>query len=138
MAIDAEETKHLLLELNERDGPAFKIKNDPRVTTVGQFLRKTGLDELPQLVNVLLGDMSLVGPRPLPVKEDNQCASWQQRRLDTKPGITCLWQISKSRKISFDDWMRLDLQYLRRRSAWFDVSLLLRTVKAVVLGRVGH
>jgi len=138
MSHDAEQIKHLLEDLNERDGPAFKIKDDPRVTMVGKLLRATGIDELPQLINVLKGDMALVGPRPLPVVEESECSTWQQRRLDTKPGITCLWQISKSRKMSFDEWMRLDLYYLRKRSLVYDASLLIRTVTAVVLGRVGH
>jgi lipopolysaccharide/colanic/teichoic acid biosynthesis glycosyltransferase len=138
MSIDAEETKHLLHERNERDGPAFKIKNDPRVTRVGRFLRATGIDELPQLINVLKGDMAIVGPRPLPLAEEHECSPWQRRRLDTKPGITCLWQISKSRQMTFDEWMRLDLKYLRKRSPLYDASLILRTIKAVVTGRVGH
>lgn len=138
MVVDAEALKHLLIERNERDGPAFKIKHDPRVTRIGGFFRKTGLDELPQLVNVLRGDMSIVGPRPLPVGEESQCASWQQRRLDTKPGLTCTWQISKSRKISFRDWMRLDLRYGARRSPFYDAILMIRTIAAVILGRVGH
>ena len=138
MSNNAEQTKHLLEDLNERDGPAFKIQNDPRVTTIGKFLRATGIDELPQLINVLKGEMAIVGPRPLPVAEDEKCSTWQQRRLDTKPGITCLWQISKSRKMTFDEWMRLDLHYLKKRSFRYDVALVLRTVKAVFLGRVGH
>lgn len=138
MSNNAEQTKHLLEDLNERDGPAFKIQNDPRVTPIGKFLRATGIDELPQLINVLKGEMAIVGPRPLPVVEDEKCSTWQQRRLDTKPGITCLWQISKSRKMTFDEWMRLDLHYLKKRSFRYDVSLVLRTVKAVFLGRVGH
>lgn len=138
MSENAEQTKHLLEDLNERDGPAFKILNDPRVTRVGKFLRATGIDELPQLINVLKGDMAIVGPRPLPVTEDQACSTWQQRRLDTKPGITCLWQISKSRKMTFDEWMRLDLHYLKKRSLFYDASLIIRTIKAVFTGRVGH
>ncbi|MEQ1824414.1 MAG: sugar transferase [Pirellula sp.] len=138
MVVDAEERKAKLQELNERDGPAFKITNDPRVTMVGKFLRKTGLDELPQLWNVLVGHMALVGPRPLPCSEDAKCENWQRRRLDTKPGLTCIWQISKSRKVSFDEWMRMDLRYAKKRSIPSDIGLLCKTVMAVVRGRVGH
>lgn len=138
MVVDAEELKAKLHALNERDGPAFKIKNDPRVTLVGKFLRSTGIDELPQLWNILIGNMAIVGPRPLPCHEDAQCKTWQRRRLDTKPGLTCVWQISKSRDISFEDWMRMDLQYSRERSVRSDVSLVFKTVMAVFLGRVGH
>jgi len=138
MVVDADELKEKLRELNERDGPAFKIKNDPRVTRVGSFLRSTGLDELPQLWNVLIGEMSIVGPRPLPVDEDALCEQWQRRRLDTKPGLTCSWQIAKSRKIPFDDWMRMDIQYASTRSLKNDLSLMFKTVAAVLLGRVGH
>jgi lipopolysaccharide/colanic/teichoic acid biosynthesis glycosyltransferase len=138
MVVDAEELRAKLHALNERDGPAFKIKNDPRVTLVGKFLRSTGIDELPQLWNILIGNMAIVGPRPLPCDEDAQCKTWQRRRLDTKPGLTCFWQISKSRDISFEDWMRMDLQYSRKRSVRSDVSLVLKTVMAVFLGRVGH
>lgn len=138
MVVNAEELKAILREHNERDGPAFKMARDPRVTRVGKILRSTGLDELPQLWNVLIGDMAIVGPRPLPCDEDAQCAVWHRRRLDTKPGLTCTWQISKSRKVSFEDWMRMDLRYSDRRSIARDVSLVLKTVMAVVLGRVGH
>ena len=138
MVVDAEELKAKLHALNERDGPAFKIKNDPRVTLIGKFLRSTGIDELPQLWNILIGNMAIVGPRPLPCHEDAQCKTWQRRRLDTKPGLTCVWQISKSRDISFEDWMRMDLQYSRKRSVRSDVSLVFKTVMAVFLGRVGH
>ena len=138
MVMDAEGLKGKLKELNERDGPAFKIKDDPRVTTIGAFLRKTGLDELPQFWNVLIGDMAIVGPRPLPCIEDAQCELWQRRRLDTKPGLTCIWQISKSRKISFSDWMRMDLQYADSITIFGDIRLIFKTVKAVVLGRIGH
>ncbi|MCY2974914.1 MAG: sugar transferase [Planctomycetota bacterium] len=138
MVVDADELKDKLREMNERDGPAFKIKNDPRVTRVGNFLRSTGLDELPQLWNVLISEMSIVGPRPLPVDEDALCEQWQRRRLDTKPGITCSWQIAKSRKISFEDWMRMDIRYATTRSFKNDLKLMFKTVAAVVLGRVGH
>jgi lipopolysaccharide/colanic/teichoic acid biosynthesis glycosyltransferase len=138
MVIDAEELKSKLQELNERDGPAFKIKNDPRVTSVGKFLRATGIDELPQLWNILIGNMAIVGPRPLPCSEDAKCKVWQRRRLDTKPGLTCTWQISKSREIPFDEWMRMDLNYSRRNSILSDISLVFQTVMAVVKGKVGH
>jgi lipopolysaccharide/colanic/teichoic acid biosynthesis glycosyltransferase len=127
-----------LLDRNERDGPAFKISNDPRTTLVGRFLRATGFDELPQLFNVLRGDMALVGPRPLPVGEAAQCEPWQRFRVEVKPGLTCYWQISKSRKISFSQWMRLDLMYVRNVSFLLDLKLLFKTVVAVFLGRVGH
>jgi lipopolysaccharide/colanic/teichoic acid biosynthesis glycosyltransferase len=138
MVVDAEDLKCRLQECNERDGPAFKMKYDPRVTRVGTILRKVGFDELPQLVNVLRGEMSLVGPRPLPLVEDQQCASWHRRRLDTKPGLTCTWQISKSRQMMFDEWMRLDLAYAGKRSLPRDIRLMCKTVIAVFLGRVGH
>lgn len=138
MVIDAEELKEKLLQLNERDGPAFKIQNDPRVTRLGKFLRKTGVDELPQLWNVLMGHMAIVGPRPLPCNEDAMCEVWHRRRLDTKPGLTCIWQISKSRKISFSDWMRMDLRYADKRTIVGDIRLMFKTVMAVFLGRVGH
>lgn len=133
-----------LRERNERDGPAFKITRDPRTTLVGRFLRATGFDELPQLYNVHrvynvhLGDMALVGPRPLPVDEAAQCLLWQKRRVDIKSGLTCFRQIAKSRNISFPDGMRLDLHYVRNASFILDLRLLARTVIAVFLGRVGR
>ena len=138
MVVNAEELKVNLQESNERDGPAFKMRNDPRITTLGRILRSTGIDELPQLLNVFLGHMSLVGPRPLPVDEASQCAVWQKRRQEVKPGLTCFWQISKSRNYSFADWMRLDLQYSRRVGLGLDLRLILKTFVSVFLGRVGH
>ncbi len=137
MVVGAEDLQSELQERNERDGPAFKITCDPRTTVVGRFLRATGFDELPQLYNVLRGDMALVGPRPLPVEEAAQCLPWQKSRADIKPGLTCFWQIAKSRNISFPDWMRLDLRYVRSVSFILDLRLLARTVIAVFLGRVG-
>jgi lipopolysaccharide/colanic/teichoic acid biosynthesis glycosyltransferase len=127
-----------LQERNERDGPAFKISDDPRTTLAGRFLRATGLDELPQLINVFKGDMALVGPRPLPVSEAAQCEPWQRVRLEAKPGLTCFWQISKSRKVTFAQWMRMDILYVRNMSVMVDLKLILKTVGAVFLGRVGH
>lgn len=138
MVVEAEELKEKLHQLNERDGPAFKIKNDPRVTRLGGLLRKTGIDELPQLWNVLVGHMAIVGPRPLPCDEDAKCKVWHRRRLDTKPGLTCIWQISKSRNVSFSDWMRMDLKYTDRRTIASDIGLMFKTVLAVFMGRVGH
>lgn len=138
MVSDAEELKASLLQLNERDGPAFKMSDDPRTTMIGRFMRAIGLDELPQLFNVLRGDMALVGPRPLPVHEANQCLPWQKRRIEAKPGLTCFWQVDKSRDVAFEDWMRMDLKYARNTSPFLDLQLLVRTVSAVFLGRVGH
>ncbi len=138
MVVGADGQKAALMESNERDGPAFKMARDPRVTKIGGILRKIGLDELPQLWNVLIGDMALVGPRPLPCHEDAQCLPWQRRRLDTRPGITCTWQIAKSREVTFDEWMRMDLSYSDSKSFSKDVGLLFRTVFAVLRGRVEH
>ena len=132
MVVDAEDRKRSLAELNEQDGPAFKIKADPRVTPIGAFLRKTSLDELPQLWNVLRGDMSLVGPRPLPCDEQNQCEGWYHQRLDVAPGLTCIWQVEGRSTVLFDEWMQMDRDYIRSRSAMLDLMLLLRTVLAVV------
>ncbi len=121
---------------NELDGPAFKMKADPRVTWLGRILRKTSIDELPQLWNVVKGDMSLVGPRPLPTYEVEKFEPWQRRRMSMRPGITCLWQISGRNKVtSFDDWMRLDLEYVDRWSPALDLKILLKTLPAVLRGR---
>jgi lipopolysaccharide/colanic/teichoic acid biosynthesis glycosyltransferase len=133
MTPDAEARKGELLDANEQDGPAFKMVNDPRVTRLGRALRQTSIDELPQLWNVLMGDMSLVGPRPLPVPESNACATWQRRRLDVTPGITGPWQVEGRGVMSFVEWIRSDVRYIRSRSLLQDVKLLLLTLPAVVL-----
>ena len=136
MKSNAEQLKHELQAMNEMSGPVFKLANDPRITPFGRWLRKSSLDELPQLFNVLRGEMSLVGPRPLPVDEVrhfNDLA--HRRRLSVKPGLTCLWQISGRNKISdFKDWVRLDLQYIDNWSIWLDLTILVRTIPVVLLG----
>ena len=132
MVHDADRHRHRLRHLNECDGPVFKMNRDPRVTRVGRFLRVTSIDEIPQFVNVLLGDMSLVGPRPPIPEEVAQYEPWQLRRLDVRPGITCLWQISGRSRIGFQEWMRLDLEYIRRQSFALDMNILIRTVPAVL------
>ncbi|HVS40200.1 MAG TPA: sugar transferase [Gemmataceae bacterium] len=138
MIPDAEAKRRELASRNEQDGPAFKMKNDPRVTTLGRFLRKTSLDELPQLWNVLRGDMSLVGPRPLPLAETAACEAWQRRRLDVTPGLTCIWQVRGRGRVAFADWVRMDMEYIRKHSPWQDLKLLLLTVPAVLLRRGAH
>jgi lipopolysaccharide/colanic/teichoic acid biosynthesis glycosyltransferase len=135
MTVDAEAKKTELLALNEQDGPAFKIEHDPRVTRIGRFLRRTSIDELPQLWNVLRGDMSLVGPRPLPCEETAACRGWLRQRLDVTPGLTCIWQVRGRSRVSFDDWVRMDVRYIRSRSLVGDLKLLLQTVPAVVSRR---
>ncbi|HEX3856627.1 MAG TPA: sugar transferase [Verrucomicrobiae bacterium] len=136
MGSNAEQFKHELEAMNEMSGPVFKVTNDPRVTSIGKFLRKYSLDELPQLFNVLRGEMSLVGPRPLPVDEvrrfDNLA---HRRRLSVKPGLTCLWQISGRNQISdFKEWVRLDLEYIDNWTIWLDLKILLLTIPAVLRG----
>jgi len=132
MTVDADAIKSQLLELSEQDGPAFKLKNDPRVTPVGRILRRTCIDELPQLFNVLKGDMTLVGPRPMCSKEATHCSQWQRRRLDVTPGLTCIWQIQTGPKPAFIDWMRMDLRYACSRSLWNDVKLIAMTIPAII------
>jgi exopolysaccharide biosynthesis polyprenyl glycosylphosphotransferase len=135
MVANAEALKASLLDQNEADGPVFKIKKDPRITSVGRFLRKTGLDELPQFINVLIGDMSLVGPRPPIPAEVEMYERWQLRRLSMKPGITCTWQIKPNRNdISFDEWMKMDLQYIDNWSNKLDLILFLKTIRTVIKG----
>ncbi len=135
MRTGAEALKPALAAYNEMDGPAFKMTNDPRVTPVGRFLRRTSLDELPQLWNILKGDMSFVGPRPAVLEEVRQYAPWQRRRLSMKPGLTCLWQVSGRNELTFDEWMRLDLEYIDNWSLWLDLKIALKTIPAVVKGR---
>jgi exopolysaccharide biosynthesis polyprenyl glycosylphosphotransferase len=135
MQLDAEALKSTLAAFNEMDGPAFKMTNDPRVTPMGRFLRRTSLDELPQLWNILKGDMSFVGPRPAVIEEVRQYEPWQRRRLSMKPGLTCLWQVSGRNELTFDEWMRLDLEYIDNWSLWLDLKIALLTIPAVVRGR---
>ena len=129
----AEELRSNLAFLNITDGPTFKNPNDPRLTRFGKFLRRTSIDELPQLINVFRGDMSLVGPRPLAVSE-NRYSGDQHLRLSVTPGLTCIWQVSGRSNIPFDEWMRLDLEYVRTRSLKADIVLLFRTIPAVFRG----
>ncbi len=135
MIFDAHERVSEVSHLNEMSGPVFKARSDPRITGVGRILRKFSLDELPQLWNVLKGDMSLVGPRPPIPEEVRSYHRWQRRRLSMKPGLTCLWQVNGRNNIDFDRWMQLDLQYIDNWSPSLDLKILLRTIPAVLLGR---
>lgn len=135
MVEDAHERRHEVAHLNEMNGPVFKARNDPRVTALGRLLRKFSLDELPQLWNVLKGDMSLVGPRPPIPEEVANYQRWQRRRLAMKPGLTCLWQISGRNEVDFDRWIQLDLQYIDSWSLWLDLKILAKTVPVVLSGR---
>jgi len=135
MLQDAEEKLAELEDLNEASGPVFKIKDDPRVTPIGKFLRKTSVDELPQLINVLKGDMSLVGPRPLPVRDyEGFDEDWHRRRFSVRPGITCLWQINGRSNTSFEKWMQLDMEYIDNWSLGLDFKILFKTIPAVIRG----
>jgi lipopolysaccharide/colanic/teichoic acid biosynthesis glycosyltransferase len=128
MILDAEEHLQKLKDKNEMSGPMFKIKDDPRITKVGKFIRRTSIDELPQLINVLKGEMSLVGPRPSLPAEVSQFDSWMLERLNVKPGLTCFWQVSGRNDVDFEDWMKLDVKYVRERSMWVDIKLIFKTV----------
>ena len=133
--MDADKKLEALAKVNEMDGPAFKIKNDPRITRVGKLIRRTSLDELPQLWNVLCGNMSLVGPRPALLSEVEQYDSYQRQRLYVTPGLTCYWQMQSDRyEMSFEDWVTLDLKYIYDRSFWTDWKIIFLTIRIVVLG----
>lgn len=127
MVVNAEELKEKLHTKNEMSGPMFKMKNDPRVTKVGKFIRKTSIDELPQLFNVLKGEMSLVGPRPSLPKEVIKFEDWMMRRLQVKPGLTCYWQVSGRNDIDFEDWMKLDIKYVQEQCTLVDIKLIFKT-----------
>ncbi len=135
MVSDADSLKSSLLEQNEMDGPVFKMKNDPRITTMGRLLRKFSIDELPQLWSVLKGYMSFVGPRPPLQSEYDLFTDWQKQKVSVKPGITCTWQVMGRNRVSdFQRWVELDLEYIRRRGFWYDLKILVLTVPAVVRG----
>lgn len=133
MVINAEELKNKLDNLNEVNGPMFKMKNDPRITKVGKFIRKTSIDELPQLINVIKGDMSLVGPRPSLPNEVEKFEPWMLKRLEVKPGLTCYWQVSGRNSIGFEEWMNLDIKYVNECGMWIDIKLIFKTL-FVLLG----
>ncbi|QZY55328.1 sugar transferase [Crassaminicella profunda] len=128
MVSNAEELLEKLKHQNEMSGPVFKIKEDPRITKIGRFIRKTSIDELPQLINVLLGDMSLVGPRPPIPREVIQYTPHQKQRLLVKPGLTCIWQVSGRNNIGFDKWVEMDIEYIRKRNFWVDLKLIFKTI----------
>ena len=138
MVVNAEELKEKLAAQNEMSGPMFKMKDDPRVTKVGKFIRKTSLDELPQLWNVLKGDMSLVGPRPSLPKEVAQFEDWMHKRLEVKPGLTCYWQVSGRNNIDFEDWMKLDVKYVEEKNLWIDIELIVKTVGVLFGDKNAH
>jgi exopolysaccharide biosynthesis polyprenyl glycosylphosphotransferase len=134
MRKDASKKRAMLEDLNEMKGPVFKITNDPRVTPLGRVLRKLSIDELPQLFNIFLGHMSIVGPRPLPAYEVAKFKPWQRRRQSMRPGLTCLWQIGGRNHIDFDEWMQLDLKYIDNWSLWLDFNIIIKTIPVVIFG----
>ena len=133
MVRDAHKMKIDLKAQNEMDGPVFKMKNDPRITSVGRFIRKHSIDELPQILNILSGDMSVVGPRPPLPEEVASYTDWQKRRLSVTPGLTCIWQVSGRNRLSFEEWMSMDIDYIERWSLLLDLKLILRTLKVVIM-----
>ena len=135
MCKNAENLQDDLMKYNEMDGPVFKIKGDPRITKVGKFIRKYSIDELPQLLNIVKGDMSIVGPRPPLVREVEQYNSYQMQRLLVTPGLTCFWQAYGRSDLSFDDWMDMDMKYIKRRNIFLDIKLIVKTVFAVIFKR---
>ena len=135
MCSDAEQRQEELRDLSQQDGPAFKMRRDPRTTRLGRFLRWSSIDEMPQFWNVLKGEMSLVGPRPLPTRESQACEGWHRRRLSVTPGITCTWQVSGRGKVRFDDWVRMDLQYVEKASVLHDAKLVFATIPSLIFQR---
>lgn len=135
MCVDADKQKASLMELNERDGPAFKIKDDPRITRIGKVIRKTCIDELPQLINIIKGDMSIVGPRPALPNEVQQYDAHYMKRLSVKPGLTCYWQVRRTSSTSFDEWVGMDLKYIKERSLWVDLKLIFMTIVSIFSGK---
>ena len=138
MCADAEAIKEQLMHLNEASGPVFKIKHDPRITPIGAFLRKYSIDELPQFINVLMGDMSIVGPRPPIPNEVSAYTAHQRQRLAIRPGLTCLWQVNGRSNLSFERWVELDLEYMDTMSFGADVKIVLKTIPAVIKGSGAH
>jgi lipopolysaccharide/colanic/teichoic acid biosynthesis glycosyltransferase len=135
MCVDAEDMLDSLLSQNDLDGPAFKMKDDPRITKVGKFIRKYSIDELPQLINIIKGEMSIVGPRPPLPREVAQYNAYQQQRLLVTPGLTCYWQACGRSQLSFDDWMDMDMSYIQQRSLLLDIRLIIKTIFAVIFKR---
>ncbi len=134
MVVNASKMKRDLIEANEMDGPVFKMKNDPRITGIGRFMRKHSIDELPQIINILKGEMSVVGPRPpLPI-EVTEYKDWQKQRLAVTPGLTCIWQVSGRNDLSFEEWMNMDMEYIENWSILLDIKLILKTFGVVFSG----